>query len=202
MENTLKAPTDGLPLALATSDEWLQACARAPERVLVDHAHCELKAASTALRLVGRYGDRARLADELTALAREEMRHFERVRAVILERKIPFTAVGPDDYVKALRARAQRGIAGVATLLDTLVICAFVEARSCERFRILGAGPFDDELRALWTEFAEAEARHHELFLDLAREATDESQVAKRVKEVAAIEAKLVTERGASPRMH
>src|SRR5262245_19960377 len=113
-------PRAGLPLAEATSEAWLQACARAPERLLHDHAHCELKAASTAMRLVGRYSDRTTLALALTDLAREEMRHFERVHKVVLASGRPLAPVGPDAYVKRLRARTMRGIAGVPTLLDML----------------------------------------------------------------------------------
>ncbi len=192
----------GLPLAAATGAAWEEACARAPDRLLSDHAHCELKAASTAMRLVGRYADRTSLALALTDLAREELRHFERVHALVLARGRPLSPVGPDTYVKRLRAGTMRGIAGATTLLDLLVACAFVEARSCERFRLLARGPFAADCRALWADFAGAEARHHEVFLDLAREATDASTVAARVRAVAEIEAAIVRDLPAAPRIH
>ena len=126
----------GLPLAAATGAAWEEACARAPDRLLSDHAHCELKAASTAMRLVGRYADRTSLALALTDLAREELRHFERVHALVLARGRPLSPVGPDTYVKRLRAgtmaqaawqATRRGPAAVAVHNDRDVLREFTQ---------------------------------------------------------------------------
>lgn len=156
----------GLPLARATDPSWAEVVSKHVEHVLADHAHCELKAASTALALTGRYADDDELAQDMLALAREEMRHFASVREVLAKRGGRLPPVGPDRYVKELRRRAQRGLRPTEVGLDALLICAFVEARSCERFRILAATLEEEELRRFYSELASAEARHHELFLE------------------------------------
>jgi tRNA-(ms[2]io[6]A)-hydroxylase len=196
-------PLEGLPLAAATPPGWTAVVAREVDLVLSDHAHCELKAASTALRLLGRSARDRELTQDLCALAREEMRHFERVHELVLARGRELSPPGPDRYVKALRARAQRGLAQGLALLDQLVICAFVEARSCERFRLLAVAPeIEPALRAFYRELALAEARHHELFLRHAARLSGEAAAAERVRQVAAIEAELVRELPLLPRIH
>jgi tRNA 2-(methylsulfanyl)-N6-isopentenyladenosine37 hydroxylase len=195
-------PREGLPLATATPDAWVLAVLSDVSRTLGDHAHCELKAASTALRLMGRYSDDALLLDDLSALAREEMRHFERVRGVISERGQRLPPVGPDTYVKELRRRAQRGLSASLVALDTLVICAFVEARSCERFRILARALPDASLRAFYAELALAEARHHEIFLEHAARRSGREATEARTREIAAIEGELILSLKVGPRIH
>jgi len=193
---------EGLPLLAATGPAWAEAVARDVDHVLADHAHCELKAASTALSLVGRYSDDDLLAQDMLALAREEMRHFASVRERLLERGARLPPVGPDRYVKELRRRAQRGLRPGEVGLDALLICAFVEARSCERFRILAAALPDPGLRAFYSELASAEARHHELFTGHAARRAGSEATSARTKEIAAIEAELVSSLPIAPRIH
>lgn len=192
----------GLPLLEPTPPEWARVVEERIDHALVDHAHCELKAASTALGLLGRYGEDRALAQDLTALAREEMRHFERVHELVLERGRPLTRPGPDRYVQALRKRVQRGQGADLVLLDSLIVCAFVEARSCERFRVLGREIRDERLGAFYRELAAAESRHHELFLEHAARRLGEGVVRVRVGEVARLEAELIRSLPHAPRIH
>ncbi|MBI3726595.1 tRNA-(ms[2]io[6]A)-hydroxylase [bacterium] len=184
-----------------TPHAWVEAVLANVPRVLGDHAHCELKAASTALSLMGRYADDLELVLDLCALAREEMRHFERVHQVLVSRGLRLPPVGPDDYVKELRRRAQRGLVGQVSL-DALLICGFVEARSCERFRLLARSLRDEPLRAFYEELALAEARHHELFFSHASRRAGADAARARTAEIAAIEGDIVRSRKPSPRIH
>ncbi len=191
-----------LPLLCATDPAWAEVVAANVDHVLADHAHCELKAASTALSLLGRYSDDDLLAADMLALAREEMRHFASVRAVLTERGAHLPPVGPDRYVKELRGRAQRGLQRAEVGLDALLICGFVEARSCERFRVLAEALPDERLRAFYAELAAAEARHHELFVAHAARRAGEDATRERVREIATIEAEVIRALPLAPRIH
>ncbi len=200
--NPLPGLLDGLPLVRATDPSWARVVAGAVDHVLADHAHCELKAASTALALVGRYSDDDLLAQDLLALAREEMRHFAAVRSVLQDRGAKLPPVGPDRYVKELRRRAQRGLSRGQVGLDALLICGFVEARSCERFRILAAELEDDALRRFYAELADAEARHHELFFAHAARRGGAAEAAERSAAIATIEGEIIASLPVAPRIH
>lgn len=191
----LKVPTDG---------EWAAAAMRDADAVLVDHAHCELKAASNALSLVARHPGDAALALALADLAREEIEHFQQVIAVLTARGV---AIGPpvvDPYAAALRRAANdlpRG-PGVTVLVDRLLVGALIEARSCERFRLLAdaAQAGDAELHALWRELLASEARHYRTFVDLAVGAAggDRACVVDRLERLAGAEAVIVSALAAS----
>lgn len=193
---------EGLPLLRATDPAWADAVAASIDHVLADHAHCELKAASTAISLCGRYSDDDLLAQDMLALAREEMRHFASVREVLVARGSTLPPVGPDRYVKELRGRAQRGLQRTAVGLDALLICCFVEARSCERFRILARSLPDPKLREFYAELASAEARHHELFLEHAARRAGAEACLARTREIAVIEADLIASLPVVARIH
>ncbi len=191
-----------ISLLRPTDPAWVDLVAKNVDHVLADHAHCELKAASTALALVGRYSEDDALAEDLLALAREEMRHFASVREVLTSRKAPLPPVGPDRYVKELRRRAQRGLDRTAVGLDALLICGFVEARSCERFELLARGLEDATLRSFYDELARAEARHHALFYEHAARRAGEEVARERAAAIAEIEAALTAELPLAPRIH
>ena len=175
---------------------WLQAALSDLDALLIDHAYCELKAASTALSLVVRFGSRPAVTEAMADLAREEMKHFDRVHELIRARGLTLTPIRGDRYVKELIAL------GDASLLDSLVRSAFIEARSCERFRLLAEAPIADELRDFYGELARAEARHHELFLELAAAEAGADRVRARVAEVAPREAAIVAALSPEPRIH
>jgi tRNA-(ms[2]io[6]A)-hydroxylase len=196
-------PLDGLPLAGATPADWAEAASRDVDALLADHAHCELKAASTAMSLAGRFGEVSDLVADLSSLAHEEMRHFERVHEVLCARGKSLPKVGPDRYVKRLKAAPLPKHPGTTAMLDALVLCGFVEARSCERFRLLAReSKLPAELRALYAEFATAEARHHVLFFRHAEAAVGAKVARARIREVAAIEAAIVRELPVEARIH
>jgi tRNA-(ms[2]io[6]A)-hydroxylase len=163
-----------LCLKVPTDDAWIDAVLHDVDAVLVDHAHCEMKAASNALSLAARHPGSARLSLALTDLAREEIDHFQRVLATLDARGV---ALGPptvDAYAAGLR-RAVHGAprdARLPPLVDRLLLGALIEARSCERFKLLAVAmqeaPENADLQALWSELFAAEARHYATFFDLA----------------------------------
>ena len=199
-----------LGLKVSTDAGWAAAAMRDADAVLVDHAHCELKAASNALSLVARHAGRdgdAALSQALTELAREEIEHFQRVLAVLAARGV---AVGPppvDAYAAALRRAASElpREPGITVLVDRLLVGALIEARSCERFKLLvdafaggsaggSAGGRESDLVALYKELFAAEARHYRTFVDLANEAAggDVARVAARLARLADAEGAIV----------
>jgi tRNA 2-(methylsulfanyl)-N6-isopentenyladenosine37 hydroxylase len=186
----LKVPTDG---------SWAAAAMRDADAVLVDHAHCELKAASNALSLVARHPGDVALARALADIAREEIEHFQRVIALLASRGVPLGPPPVDAYAAALR-RAAGGLArrdGVSALVDRLLVAALIEARSCERFQLLSeiARVADATLHALWRELLASEARHYRTFVDLAVVAADGARplVEARLEQIAEVEGALVT---------
>jgi len=186
----------GLPLTASSPAGWVQAACSDLDSLLVDHAYCELKAASTALSLVVRFAERPALTDAMADLAREEMKHFDRVHALIRGRGKTLTRIQGDRYVKKLRELCD------ASLLDSLVQSAFIEARSCERFRLLAEAPLPEDLREFYAELARAEARHHELFLELASTEVGVERVRARVAELAPRESEIVAGLPLEARIH
>jgi tRNA-(ms[2]io[6]A)-hydroxylase len=188
----------GSILAAATPDAWVDAAvARWPE-VLVDHANCEKKAASTALSLIFAYPEDVRLALALARLAREELRHFEQVQRAMTALDVPFQRQRPGRYGAGLRAQVRTSES--ARKLDLLLTGALIEARSCERFRLL-APRLHPPLGSLYEQLSHSEARHFELYVDFARMmAPDEWRA--RLAWLAAREAELATEPDDELRFH
>ena len=186
----LKVPTDGA---------WAATALREADAVLVDHAHCELKAASNALSLVARHPGDPALAQALTDLAREEIEHFQRVMTVLAARGVPLGPPPVDAYAAALRRAAHvlPRRPSVTGLVDRLLVAAVIEARSCERFQLLAEearGRDGSELHELWQELLAAEARHYRTFVDLAVQAAtgDRPTVVARLDELAEAEGAIV----------
>lgn len=153
-------------LPCATPEAWLQAALHQQDLLLIDHANCEKKAAATALNLMFRYVDRTALLQKMSRLAREELRHFEQVLAIMTEREIPYTHLGASRYAAGLRELVRKQEPG--RLVDVLVCGAFIEARSCERFSKL-APLLDAKLGQFYTGLLASEARHFQDYLNLAR---------------------------------
>lgn len=182
-----------LGLCTPTDDAWIEAAIADVDRLLVDHAHCEMKAASNALSLAVRHGDRPALVSALAALAEEEIAHFRRVHELLVSRGVALGAPTVDPYAAALR----RSVRGAPTLVERLLVAALIEARSCERFRLLSERVPDASLRALYAELLASEAGHYRIFLDLAiaegaRDGMDESAVRVRLQELSTAEATIV----------
>jgi tRNA-(ms[2]io[6]A)-hydroxylase len=189
-----------LSLASQTGAGWApRVLADLPE-LLLDHAHCEKKAAGTAINLIFRYPGHAFLAEPLSRLAREELVHFEQVLDLMRARGLRLRSQRPSPYAGGLR-RAVRAHEP-ARLLDTLLCCALIEARSCERFRLLADAAPDAPLRELYRGLLAAEARHHGAYLELAARVVPEPELRDRMAALAAHEARVLAEVAPAPRMH
>ena len=168
--------------------------------ILLDHAHCERKAASTAISLVFRYTDQTALVQPLSALAREELEHFELVLEHLTRRGQVFKRQKPSAYagklMKIVRTHEPE------RLLDMLLCCAMIEARSCERMQLLAEGLVEPELVELYESLLACEARHHRSYVDIAEQIFDKEMVAVRLDEVAKHEGDIVQNAYPENRMH
>jgi tRNA 2-(methylsulfanyl)-N6-isopentenyladenosine37 hydroxylase len=191
-----------LALASATDAAWVDRALAHLDVVLLDHAHCEKKAASTAINLIFRYQDRPALMAPLSALAREELAHFEEMLAALARRGIAFGRLDPSPYAAELLSVCRPH--EPARLLDTLLCCALIEARSCERMQFLADRLPDADLARLYRGLLAAEARHHQAYVDLARavELFEESEIRARLAQIAAHEATVIARPRAEPRLH
>jgi tRNA-(ms[2]io[6]A)-hydroxylase len=194
-----------LGLKVESDAAWAEEAIRDLDRVLVDHAHCEMKAASNALSLAARHPDDLTLVRALTDLAREEIDHFQRVVEMLAARGLALGTPPVDAYAAELRrvAKATRK-PDVPPLVDRLVVGALIEARSCERFKLLAnalenAGNRD--MCAFYTELLASEARHFRTFVDLAVTAAGgaRAMVTARLDELGAREAEIVQSLAQSP---
>lgn len=192
-----------LGLLSPTDPAWVEAAERDLDRLLSDHAHCELKAAQSALSLLARFGGEwDALNGPLVALAHEETDHFAQVVGHLSARGHHLTLPDTDEYVRQLRQAAnQDRNGGVPALLDRLLVSALIEARSCERFKLLSERLSDGSLRAFYRELMASEARHFALFRDLA-EARFGQQARARLEVLAVREGKLSARLPLGPTVH
>ncbi|MDZ7644078.1 MAG: tRNA-(ms[2]io[6]A)-hydroxylase [Woeseiaceae bacterium] len=188
-------------LGVQTPERWLDAAAvRLPE-LLLDHANCELKAASSALAFIYRYPERDALAARMSRLAREELRHFEQVRELLAGRGIAFSRLSASRYAATLHEAVRRD--EPARLLDMLLVGALIEARSCERFAAL-VPRLPDDIARFYSGLLASEARHFEHYLAFAREecTIDEPALAARIAELRTLENRAVLEDDPQFRFH
>jgi tRNA-(ms[2]io[6]A)-hydroxylase len=188
---TMKTPLEEIQdfLLCQTPDKWLENALDSPALMLIDHANCEKKAASTALNLIYRYVDDFELMNKMSKLAREEMRHFEQVIAIMKRRSIAYQHLSASRYASGLRAMARTDDPG--RLIDVLIIGAFIEARSCERFARL-APCLDSELEQFYTSLLKSEGRHYQDYLGLAIKAAKGESLDERIRMFAQVERQLV----------
>jgi tRNA-(ms[2]io[6]A)-hydroxylase len=186
-------------LPCATPDRWLENALDNQALMLIDHANCEKKAASTALNLIYRYTDNFELLNKMSRLAREEMRHFEQVIAIMKRRNIEYLHISASRYAAGMREQARANDPG--KLVDMLVIGAFIEARSCERFARL-APYLDDELEAFYTSLLKSEGRHYQDYLKLAKKAAGGQGIDDRVALFAECERRLIEQPDTEFRFH
>ncbi len=187
-------------LAAPTEDVWVQKALGGMDAILLDHAHCEKKAASTALGLIYRYPDRTSLLVPLARLAREELDHFEQVLAHMNERGIVFERQEPSPYAGRLMDACFRD--EPRRLLDTLICCSLIEARSCERMRLLSENLSDTRLVEFYQSLLASEARHNATYLSLAEEYFPRDSVRIRLLELADIESSILREPSELIRIH
>ncbi len=199
----------GLPLVRPTDPRWAAVALGDLPALFADHAHCEQKAASSALALVARHPEVSGLARAMTALAHEELRHFRAVLDLIEERGGRLGPPPPDAYAGRIRRLSCTLQDGLGAAGDLLLACAFIEARSCERFRLLaealerGAAVRGARgLAAFYGRLAGAESRHWETFRDLAAGLAGRERVVRRLARLAEAEGEIVTTLPLRPRIH
>jgi tRNA-(ms[2]io[6]A)-hydroxylase len=182
-----------LKLKLNTDPRWVDIASKNIEDILVDHAWCEQKAASTGISMIIHYPEKTRLVDELTDLVAEEWGHFERVLLELRKRGYALGRPRRDEYVVQLLAHVRKGGARERQLMDQLLVSALIEARSCERFKLLWKHIPDPELSKFYYELMVSEAGHFVSYVELAKEYCDPKLVEERLQELLKIEGEIVT---------
>ncbi len=189
-----------LSLAAPSPARWFDHVDRHLDEILVDHAHCEKKAAGVAMNLLFAYVDQPALARAMPAIVTEELEHFRLVLDLLERRGIRFRKLAPGGYAKALHDCIRRSEPHRA--VDRLLVAGLIEARSCERFSVLAEHVADAELRDFYRSLFESEARHHATYVRLACEVAPEEQVRTRLHELATREAEIIDRGDPFPRMH
>ena len=189
-------------IASRTEPGWAEHALAHLDPVLVDHAHLERKAAGTAVRLLFQYPERIALQAPLAALAREELAHFEEVLAQLARRGVAFGRQQPSQYAGRLRAAARSR--DPERLVDTLLFCALIESRSCERLGLLAEAlvRVDPELARFYAGLERAEARHQNVYVELAETVAARGEVRARLSALAKHEAEVVAALPRAPRLH
>ncbi|WP_202615353.1 tRNA-(ms[2]io[6]A)-hydroxylase [Algoriphagus kandeliae] len=181
-----------LHLKLPTDPRWVGIAEMQIEDILVDHAYCEQKAASSCISLIVRYSDLDYLVDTLTPIVAEEWGHFERVMDQLRKRGMKFGKQRKDEYVAKLNDFVKKGGSRMEQLTEYLLMNALIEARSCERFKLLSKNIQDEELQKFYYELMISEAGHYVTFIDMARKYHDPEKVNKRWQEWLEYEAEVL----------
>lgn len=189
-----------LNFRIKTDPAWAKLAVEQFDAILIDHAHCEKKAAASAMAMVTRYPEKHELVRRCVKLAQEELRHFQQVHDRILKRGLKLTRDGGDPYVQELRQALRAG--GDERLMDLLLISALIEARSWERLAILGEHLPQENDRHFYRGLAQAEAGHYRVFVDLAKIYCDDAAVDARLEELAYLESEIIRSRPLEPRIH
>jgi len=172
-----------LGLKLPTDPRWADLAGKSIEEILTDHAYCEQKAASTSISLIQSYPDFAQVIDALTPIVTEEWGHFKMVWEQLKKRGLKLGKQRKDVYVNELNKFVQRGGSREESLVERLLFSALIEARSCERFKLLSQGIEDEELQQFYKNLMVSEAGHYRLFLDMACELGGREKVMRRWNE-------------------
>ncbi len=191
-----------LGLKLPTDPRWAKIAEKNIEEILIDHAWCEQKAASTAISLIVTFPEYSELVTEMTALVREEMGHFKMVHDKLLARGIKLGWDRKDEYVIKIREFFPKGGSRVNQMVHRLLIAALIEARSCERFRILSEELKEPELREFYKQLIISEANHYTLFLNFARQYGDRIKVDEKWQDLLKFEAEVMKDLGKKESIH
>ena len=165
---------------MTTDPRWIDLASKSLEEILTDHAYCEQKAASTCIALIQLYPDRTYLVDRLAPVVSEEWTHFRMVLDELKARSLSLGKQRKDEYVNMLMDFSTKGGSADGKFLDRMLMAALIEARSCERFRLLSEGISDLKLREFYRKLMIAEAQHYTMFLDIAAHYIDKSKVKER----------------------
>lgn len=189
-----------LNLRCETSKRWLEHVSTHLDELLIDHGHCEKKAAGVAMNLLFAYVDNVELVRNMSSIVQEELSHFHMVLDLLERRQIRFRRIPPSHYAERLRSLTNK--LEPMRAVDRLLIAALIEARSCERFALLRDHLPDRELSDFFGSLFESEARHHSTYVRLARQFAPETLVQTRLHELAIEEARIISEGEPLPRMH
>ena len=183
-----------LGLKLPTDPRWVNLAEKELEEILTDHAYCEQKAATACISLIQAFPDKEKMVKELAPIVTEEWGHFRMVLHELEKRGMKLGTQRKDEYVNKLLAFQKKGGTREERLLEKLLSCALIEARSCERFRLLSLHISDEALRDWYHKFMVAEAGHYRLFIDLAKQYLPEDKVRQRWQEYLEHEAGIMQE--------
>lgn len=192
-----------LGLKLPTDPRWVNIVEKNIHEILTDHAFCEQKAASTAISLMVRYPEESELVEAMIALAQEELSHFEMIHQLIIERGWVLGRERKDEYVRDLQQFFPKGGSRMDQLVHQLLYAALIEARSCERFRLLSESIADKALQKFYRKLMISEAHHYTLFLKLARQyGKDKKTVNQKWEALLEFEAQLMSQLGKKESIH
>lgn len=191
-----------LGLKLPTDPRWANIAEKNIEEILIDHAYCEQKAASTAISLIVSFPEYPELIDEMIALSREEMGHFKMVHEQLLKRGYVLGRDRKDEYVIQLLSFFPKGGSRTTQLVHRLLIAGLIEARSCERFRLLSEELKDKELAEFYHKLMVSEANHYTMFLKFARKYGEREEVDKKWQDLLDFEAEIMKDLGKDKTIH
>ncbi|WP_250437276.1 tRNA-(ms[2]io[6]A)-hydroxylase [Hanstruepera flava] len=191
-----------LGLKLPTDPRWVNIVEKNIEEILTDHAYCEQKATSTAISLIVSFPEYTDLVKEMTALVKEEISHFKMVHDKIIERGWVLGRDRKDDYVIALHKFFPKGGSRTTQLVHRLLYAALIEARSCERFRLLSEELEDKELAEFYRKLMVSEANHYTMFLGFARQYGDRKEVDKKWQDLLTFEAEIMKDLSKKETIH
>lgn len=183
-----------LGLKLPTDPRWVNLAEMSLEDILTDHAYCEQKATTSCISLIQQYPDKQELVEQLSPVVSEEWSHFRMVLRELERRKLKLGRQRKDEYVNRLMEFQRKGGSRDERLVERLLICALIEARSCERFRLLSLELEDDDLKEFYHKFMVSEAGHYRMFIDLAKLYGNEVEVKERWQEYLDFEAAILSE--------
>ena len=189
-----------LSLQSTSSDRWLRQVDENLNDILIDHAHCEKKAAGAAMSLIFAYVDQEELTREMATIVNEELEHFEMVLDLLKKRNVTFCRQKPSNYGRQLNELVRK--LEPERAVDRLLVAGLIEARSCERFDLLRQHVDDQELSEFYGSLFESEARHHSTYVRLAKLFASEKTVNDRLQELSAQEAAIINVGDQLPRMH
>ena len=189
-----------LNLQAPTSDRWLRQVDEHLDEILIDHAHCEKKAAGCALNLIFAYVEHEDLCQEMTKIVNEELEHFHLVLDLLKSRTIRFRRLKPSNYGRQLNDLVRK--IEPERAIDRLLVAALIEARSCERFALLRDHLQDQQLAQFYESLFESEARHHATYVRLAKLFGSDESVNERLDDLSSEEARIIERGDVLPRMH
>jgi len=187
-------------LSSLTSDEWIKLALSNPIDILIDHAHCEKKAAGVAIQLMFRYPSESNLAEVLSPIAREELEHFEKILYFLKDLGQPLRALKPPPYGAELAKNIRKDEPN--RMLDSFLIAGLIEARSHERLGLLALNSEKESFKILYESLLESEARHFGIYWKLAQTKFSKNQTFKRLEQLSEIESEILADTCIMPRVH